>query len=183
MVRFADGIDYEKEDFTPPKDVSDKTCGECVRCEKRDWIGETGYHCTMQHYDIDISPEDKACKEWWDKANHERIERINNERQEKRREELWVIYANKPPVKLPIAFDGYGMIPECPVCGEMPYSTEQCHWCGQRFIQDDEIEEYTTPEKAEETCIYCGGKVVGERSKYNGHFHGICEKCGAMVIE
>ena len=28
--------------------------------------------------------------------------------------------------------------PECPYCGEMPYSLEQCQFCGQRFIQEDE---------------------------------------------
>lgn len=40
--------------------------------------------------------------------------------------------------------DGYGMIPECPICGEMPYSTEQCYWCGQRFVQDEEVEAQLT---------------------------------------
>lgn len=27
--------------------------------------------------------------------------------------------------------------PECPHCGEMPYSTERCVFCGQRFTQED----------------------------------------------
>ena len=27
--------------------------------------------------------------------------------------------------------------PKCPHCGEMPYSIEQCVFCGQRFIQED----------------------------------------------
>lgn len=27
--------------------------------------------------------------------------------------------------------------PECPHCGEMPYSTERCVFCGQRFAQED----------------------------------------------
>ena len=78
----------------------------------------------------------------WDKEKHERIERLRAEAEENRRKELWAIYSGSEPVKLPIINDGYGMIPECPVCGEKPYSTEQCHWCGQKFIQDDDIKEY-----------------------------------------
>lgn len=27
--------------------------------------------------------------------------------------------------------------PECPHCGEMPYSTERCVFCGQRFTQEE----------------------------------------------
>ena len=40
------------------------------------------------------------------------------------------------------SFDGMrdiiikGGDPKCPHCGEMPYSTEQCVFCGQRFVQD-----------------------------------------------
>lgn len=33
------------------------------------------------------------------------------------------------------------------------------------------------------TCPFCGGKMVGLRSKCNGHFHAVCEKCGARVME
>jgi len=34
-------------------------------------------------------------------------------------------------------------------------------------------------------CIMCGGKgtLVGNRSKFNGHFHGECEACGARIME
>lgn len=56
--------------------------------------------------------------------------------------------------KTPNHNDGYGMIPECPICGEMPYSTKQCHWCGQRFIQDKEVEEYEKPLTKEVTCFH-----------------------------
>lgn len=31
--------------------------------------------------------------------------------------------------------------PVCPHCGEMPYSYEQCVFCGQRFVQDDNTKE------------------------------------------
>lgn len=30
--------------------------------------------------------------------------------------------------------DGFQPAPECPACGEMPYSTERCVFCGQRFL-------------------------------------------------
>jgi hypothetical protein len=29
-----------------------------------------------------------------------------------------------------------GLWPECPRCGEMPYSEEQCQFCGQRFLKE-----------------------------------------------
>ena len=31
-----------------------------------------------------------------------------------------------------------GLWPECPRCGEMPYSETQCQFCGQRFTKEDE---------------------------------------------
>lgn len=178
--------DYEvpEEQFgcgtTYPQDIIGKTCGECVRCEKRDRTGETGYHCCGQPYVKDILPTDKACCSFWDRTEHERIERLKDEAQENRRKELWAIYAEREPIKLPIVHDGYGRIPECPICGEMPYSTEQCHWCGQRFIQDKDTEDYNKPDEEWKDCSSCGGKGTLHivRSKYNGHPHAQCTKCG-----
>ena len=118
----------------------------------------------------------------WDKEKHERIERLRAEAEENRRKELWAIYSGSEPVKLPIINDGYGMIPECPVCGEKPYSTEQCHWCGQRFIQDDDIKEYVKPVTKKMKCISCGADVIANVSKYNGHIRYRCAKCGASVM-
>lgn len=161
-----------------------KKCSGCVRFEERWGEKEKGtYHCCRQPYTIDKFPEDEACEEYWDRAEHEAEEKRKEEEIEAKRKEMWAIYADKPPVKLPVVFDGYGMIPECPVCHDMPYSTEQCHWCGQRFIQDDEIIEYSKPKQAERTCIVCGGRMIGIESKYNGHFHGKCENCGAVIME
>lgn len=36
---------------------------------------------------------------------------------------------------------GEGLEPECPNCGEMPYSESVCYFCGQRFTNEaqDEI--------------------------------------------
>ena len=147
-IKFSEGIPERRDYFSRiiyPEELLDKKCGGCVRCELRDNRSKeknSGYHCTTQDYDIDILPEDKACVLYWDRAYHEECERLHEQDIEKRRKELWNIYANRDPIKLPILHDGYGFIPECPICGEMPYSTEQCHWCGQRFVQDKEIEEY-----------------------------------------
>lgn len=76
--------------------------------------------------------------------------------------------------------------PKCPYCGEMPYSTKKCVFCGQRFVQDEAVREYNKPTEVEtQDCIMCGEKdsVVGTRAKINNHFHGKCEKCGAVYME
>lgn len=159
-------------------------CGGCVRFEERWGEEERGtYHCCRQNYKIDKYPDDIACEQYWDRAEKEKKDRELEAKIERERKKKWAIYANEPPVKLPIVFDGYGNIPECPVCHEMPYSTEQCYWCGQRFIQDEEVEEYTQPNIVEIKCFICGGKMVGTKSKYNGHFHGQCLDCGAIIME
>ena len=186
-IKFSDGIEKIKEDYNKiiyPEELLDKKCAGCVRCEKRNSYGRKkyGYHCMMQNYDIDIDPTDKACVHWWNKEEHERIERLNDEAQENRRKELWKIYAKKDPIKLPIVNDGYGMIPECPICGEMPYSTEQCYWCDQRFVQDEEVEEYATPQTINGICFNCGADVVIHVSKYNGHKSYHCNKCGCSIM-
>lgn len=92
------------------------------------------------------------------------------------------------PVTIEWEVDFYSnsKFPLCPSCGEMPYSTERCVFCGQKFIQDDEIAEYNKPpQTVRMDCIMCGGKntLVGVRANCNGHFHGTCEKCGCRVVE
>lgn len=159
-------------------------CSGCVRFEERFREEERGtYHCCRQSYTVDKFPDDEACSQYWDNAEKEKEDKKAAEETERKRKKMWAVYASKPPVKVPIVFDGYGNIPECPVCHEMPYSTKQCHWCGQRFIQEDEIREYNNPEVVEMECSICGGKMIGTKSKYNGHFHGQCQDCGARVME
>ena len=173
--------------FIYPEEVIDKKCGGCMRCEERDraFKGKAaeGWHCTMRGYDIDITPDHKACVSYWDKAEYERAAMEHDQAVEEAREKLWAIYAEKEPVKLTIKYDGYGNIPECPICGEMPYSTEQCYWCGQRFIQDEEVAEYATPKLIDWTCSNCGTVGKASVSKYNGHKSFRCEKCGMSFIE
>lgn len=184
-MRFSDGLSDRKPVWASAGEYWNHTCGECVRCEERDF-GKPGYHCTMQSYNIDIDPKGCACSDFWDKAAQDELDRQHQDDIEKRRNELWAVYAEKPPIKLEFEFDGYGTIPKCPACGEMPYSTEQCYWCGQRYIQDLEVEAYCDPgPEIRLDCPSCGGHetLVGRRAKYNGHFHGQCEKCGAVVVE
>lgn len=171
------------ETFIYPEELIDKTCGGCARCEPRDHGDKGGYHCCMRNWEIDIAPEHKACVDYWDRAEHERVERLREQDTENRRNELWAIYAERDPIKLPIVNDGYGRIPKCPVCGEMPYSTEQCHWCGQRFIQDDEVEEYGTPLTKPFKCPSCGTMGTANVSRYNGHKHFLCDKCGFSFMQ
>lgn len=192
-VCFEEGLPerkHKRDEITYPEELLDKKCGGCMRCEPRDHAFKgkdaEGYHCTMQPYDKDINPDDKACVSYWDRAEEEEIKRLEKEDTENRRKELWAIYAKREPIKLPIVIDEFGgKIPQCPVCGEMPYSTEQCHWCGQRFIQDEEVEEYGKPDEWYEDCTSCGGKGTMHivRSKYNGHKSGSCSACGMRWIE
>lgn len=188
-IRFSDGIPDRREEFNKiiyPEELLDKKCGGCVRCglRERQYKGKIGgYHCSMQKYEKDISTEDKACVHYLDRKIKEEIEKLHEQDIENRRKELWSVYAEKEPIKLPIVHDGYGYIPECPVCGEMPYSTEQCHWCGQRFIQDEEIEEYAKPLSKNGKCFNCGADVVIHISKYNRHKRFHCDKCGCSVME
>lgn len=82
-------------------------------------------------------------------------------------------------------YDG-GVFPKCPSCGEMPYDLHTCFFCGQRFLNDEIVEEWEKPPVAiEMDCPVCGAKnaMVGVRAKNNGHFHGKCENCGARIIE
>lgn len=76
-----------------------------------------------------------------------------------------------------------GELPICSSCGEVPYDTERCFFCGQRFIQDEKVKEWNTPDPVEIPCFKCGGTMKGTRSKLNGHIHVACEACGTVIIE
>lgn len=181
IVDFDKGFD---KGFDDGKEIAGKHCGGCVRCKERTrFKGDSGYHCTMKNYRIDIDPEADACYWYWDREEQEMIDRKRAEAKEARRKELWAIYADKPPVRLPIVFDGFGNIPECPVCHEIPYSLEQCHWCGQRFIRDEAVERYSTPRTEPMICPHCAEIGEAHVSSYNGHRHFRCEHCGCVVME
>lgn len=89
--------------------------------------------------------------------------------------------------------DDYGMMmPYCPSCGEMAYSTERCTFCGQKLINEGEPE--TKREiiggKADEdgiiTCDDCGNydsmEVVSHtdgRDFYDWTYK--CGRCGKLI--
>lgn len=182
-IKFSDGMPERNAIAESiPDEYKTKTRAECVRFEKRTHR-KSGYHCCMKDFDIDVFPTDNACEEFWSKERQAELEKLHEQDIENRRKELWAVYAEKEPVKLPIVFDGYGNIPMCPICGEMPYSTEQCHWCGQRFIQDKQIEEYEKPLTEHGKCFNCGAEITINISKYNGHKSYRCENCGCAVME
>ena len=182
-ISFGDGIP-DRGAICPEisGEYKTKKCADCVRFGEREYI-KPGYACSMKHYDIDVFPEDAACEEFWSRERQEEWDKQYDRDIEKRREELWAVYAGKDPVKLPIVNDGYGFIPMCPACGEMPYSTEQCHWYGQRFIQDEQVEDYNKPLTEKCKCPNCGADGEIHIAKYNGHKSFHCEKCGMRWME
>lgn len=183
MVKFSEGLKDYREEMLGPDDPKGHKCGECVRCEGWTCDGKVRHHCTNISHRADITPDDDACDIYWDRKKMIAAEAKHYKEIERRREELWSIYPDKVPVKLPIVFDGCGYIPKCPVCSEMPYSTKQCHWCGQRFIQDEETAEYEKPLTAEGTCFICGKPVTMHISRYNAHKSYKCEHCGVRMME
>ena len=185
MTMFSEAIP-ERPSFAALSDeeLESKTCEGCLRFGTRTRGPNAGKHfCTGNRLEGTLLPNQKACRHYWDKEEQERLDRQNELDTENRRAELHAIYASKPPVKLPIVYDGYGNIPMCPVCGEMPYDLDQCHWCGQHFLQDDEIKEYAKPLTEKGICFQCGAEVTVRISKYNGHRRYKCETCGCSMIE
>lgn len=56
--------------------------------------------------------------------------------------------------------------PVCPYCGEMPYSYEQCVFCGQRFLTDESGNDNTAPQRE----MREGEPII--------FMDGICPECG-----
>ncbi len=154
--------------------------------------------CTDALMKAEITPNSKACKNWKHRAVWNAHLRFGEIKHNARR--IFDICVRVPigrlrkPVRLIWAddYDGatdriiHNAVPECPYCGEMPYSTKRCVFCGQRFIQDERTAEWNKPpEIVRLNCPHCGGEnaLVGTRSKINGHFHGECEKCGCRIME
>lgn len=73
------------------------------------------------------------------------------------------INGKKDPVEL-IYHNDYGMMmPYCPSCGEMAYSTERCVFCGQKFIEKQPIKNKT--------------EIIGATKTDDGYK---CDKCGVV---
>lgn len=70
----------------------------------------------------------------------------------------------KDPVRIRWENDYGMMIPYCPSCGEMAYSTERCVFCGQKLISENKPRNKMVvmgghdDENGIITCDKCGGK-------------------------
>ena len=77
-------------------------------------------------------------------------------------------------------------MPFCPKCGEPLYEPEKCVFCGQPIEQSDRLTDwFEPPEIKVMDCFVCGGKGTLQyiESKYNGHRHGECSRCGMRIFE
>lgn len=182
--KFSDGLPRRQVTYRVDADLlQGKTCKTCSRCINLYEHGGAGYIC--RSWQEGQGPDSPACRRYEGREWVEDQEHLHEKEVAIRQMQLWSIYAKKPPRKLPIVFDGYGKVPLCPVCGKMPVKTDQCHWCGQRFIRDEELEEYLKQDEVAMDCPTCGrkGTMRGVRSLYNGHFHGQCKVCGAVMMQ
>ena len=72
----------------------------------------------------------------------------------------------KDPVEVRFENDYGMMMPYCPSCGEMAYSTERCVFCGQRFIKADKPKNKT--------------EIIGATEREDGSYK--CDKCGKTEV-
>lgn len=158
------------------------THGECFRCIKSK---DGGHTCAaINHKGLRISADGPACKNFISRNALEKQWKKEDRKAEKERKRKWAVNEKNDPVRLKLVNDGEGIIPECPVCGEMPYSTKQCYWCGQKFIQTDEVQEYAKPKKRKVECFVCGStNCIETISNYNSHKHIYCQDCGMLIME
>lgn len=147
--------------------------------------------CTSVSMESEITPDSKACKDWEYRAKWNAKLRMECIKSKARR--IFDVCIRVPigrlrkPVRLiwRDTYDGAtdriirNAEPECPHCGEMPYSTDRCVFCGQRFIQDEAVAEYNKPpEKVVMNCPMCGGEktLVGARAKCKKREDGKSER-------
>jgi len=106
----------------------------------------------------------------------------------------------KEPPKVLIWQKTYGGVlePVCPSCGEMPYSTERCVFCGQKLINERKPHvEYIGATLVEPVgdgfpemrCDKCGEIIKDEETQMVSHVDGESfyayiyrHKCGAELI-
>ena len=169
------------------------TCVGCVRCHKK---YDGTYYCQMIGMG-EISPNEKHCEENWDSALFEKSRKDYEDHQEAERIAQIEANKDKPPVEIgwgveyDYVTDSGVMVPECPVCHEMPYSLEECYFCGTKFIQDDPaLIEYKAANGATKeelsTCLKCKGVFHTISTMRNGEWrvtNGWCEgSCGMRFI-
>ena len=159
-------------------------CGSCFRCRACGNKGYCGYMMTSNKPDMsdevrcygpgcrkEIGFKTRAC-EWYEprwyfnfhiKAGEKRY-KLSRLYCEKFRIPLGGL--RKPvPLKWVDGLNSRGEIvrncdPQCPRCGEMPYSYTQCQFCGQRFTEDDRMMSETI-------------KYTSEENGYTGILYGV----------
>lgn len=146
-IRFYDGLPKRLPKTTTeiyPEDIIGKKCEGCSNCVKRE--DNISYYCQMQRYDKNIFPNDKACIGYRDKIEENELERLRKQDVGKHRKELWAIYSKRKPAKIVVTRGMWGeYFARCPVCDEIPYSFNQCYWCGQRFENGEETKREIMP--------------------------------------
>lgn len=179
---------------------SENTCGGCTRFRENSGFPSQKYNCIChKREDNEVFADAKACDIYLDKIQCDKEEEERKLRELERRAILHEETKNNPPVKLEFSpsydFHTDNIIergePKCPYCGEMPYSLEECVFCGTKFLQDDEetknFVEQNSGEKEEiSECLVCGEKYMHMISRrVNGEWHvghGYCDKCGMKFI-
>ena len=130
-------------------DAREDDTGGWWNFHKKPKPGQTA-HCWMNDYKIDWRADQLACEYWtarwwWNFLEYRRYVKYYMGR-------WWFEHVRKRvgglrrpvPLRWVDYFDGMrdeivtAGEPQCPRCGEMPYSTIQCQFCGQRFTVEKE---------------------------------------------
>ena len=173
-------------------DWTKMTCGGCCRfVENAKRPGH--WKCCSIHGPDEIEVDTPACQYYWDREEQAQLDAQLREQDERERQARREQNRNNPPRPAiwKRDWDGCrdrwtGYMPFCPNCEEALYDTDRCYFCGQAIEQDERMKQWREPEGLKRMdCFSCGGRdtMVYAESKYNGHKHGRCEKCGASFIE
>ncbi len=149
-IKFYDGVSKRKSKMATdiyPEYILGKKCGGCSNYIK----DNNRHYCLLQRRDKNIFLNDKACIGYKDKAEETELEKLRKQDVEKHRKELWAVYSKRKPAKMVVTHGMWGeYFARCPVCDEIPYSFDQCYWCGQHFDNGEEIKEKIMPNESPE---------------------------------
>ena len=103
-------------------------------------------HCWAHDYKINWDGSQSACEYWearlwWNLEEYKKYAKYHARRWWYEHVRRHIGGLRKPvPLRWVDYYDGMrdeiipAGEPRCPYCGEMPYSTTQCQFCGQRFV-------------------------------------------------
>ena len=174
-------------------------CKECVRF-RGNKNSPQRYNCSShEREDSEVTETSPACSLYWDNEEYKAEKKREEEERAEKIRKLHEETKNNPPVKLQFV-SSYDYRtdkiiplsePECPYCGEMPYSLEECVFCGTKFLQEDadlvKYKEINTGKKQEiMKCQNCGHNTLRVSFfKQYGRWqvaHGECSSCGLRYI-